>query len=138
MLGVEILVPLGMLLFAAVIVYIVVSTRHKERMELIHRGINPNRPETPSTGTKSLLWGMIFAALGLAGVISFIILGRIEEPAMLFFAMAGLVTGAALLLYHKLTAPQRERAMKLYEKHLEAMSAKIQSAAPVKSEEVEK
>jgi hypothetical protein len=138
MLGVEVLVPLGMLLFAAVIVYIVVSTRHKERMELIHRGINPNRPETPSTGTKSLLWGMIFAALGLAGIIYFIVLGRIEDSDMLFFAIAGFVAGGALLLYHKLTAPQRERAMNLYEKHLEAMSAKVQSAATVKSEEVEK
>jgi hypothetical protein len=133
-----VLVPLGFFALAIAIVYVVITTRHKERMELIHRGINPNRPEAPSTGTKSLLWGMIFVALGLAGVICFIILGRIEEPAMLYFAVAGLVTGGAMLLYHKMTAPQRERAMKLYEKHLEAMSAKIQSAAPVTSEGVEK
>ncbi|HUU28115.1 MAG TPA: hypothetical protein VM123_09905 [archaeon] len=122
----------------ALIVYVVVSRRHAERMELIRQGINPLKPAvaTPSTGSRSMLFGLIFIALGLSGIIYFIVMGEIDDPENLFFAIAGLVTGGAMIFYYWYTTPQRKKALELYEKQL--ATGKFGESAPEEKTEPEK
>ena len=112
--------------FAAIvlIVYFVVSNRHSERMELISQGIRPFAIPAPSSlmGSKSLCWGLILLALGLAGVIIFIINGNMDDIEAVCFIVTVFLVSGALLLYHKLTSGQREWGMRLYERKVNSVS----------------
>ncbi len=72
---------------------------------------------------------MIFAALGLAGLIFYIVMGEIEDPERLFFAISSLVLGGALFAYYRLTMPQRKKAQELMERYMEAMAEQNRAAA---------
>jgi hypothetical protein len=102
---------------ATAIVWIVAMRRHRERIELIRQGINPDsRVEPiPSPGSKALLWGLVSMAFGISGVIYFIVVGEVEKDGALFFSIFGLVVGVAMLLYYRMQAPERERIRKLAE-----------------------
>ncbi|HUU28116.1 MAG TPA: DUF6249 domain-containing protein [archaeon] len=113
----------------ALIVYIIVSQRHKEKMELIEQGVNPVGVPAPGSllGSKSLLWGLIFMALGVSAIIYFIIVGEIEEQEILFPVIAAFFCGGALIFYHRLTARQREWGMRLYEKKITARKPPVKN-----------
>ena len=120
----EVLIPLGIFAAIVLIVYFVVSHRHSEKMELLSQGIMPFCIPAPSSlmGSKSLCWGLIFLALGLAGVILFIINGNMEDIEAVCFIVTVFLLGGALLLYHKLTAGMREWGRRLYEKKVNSVS----------------
>jgi len=114
-----ILIPLGLFGMITAIVIFIASRQHKERMEMISRGINPVRLAPPKTGGKTLLFGLIFIAIGLALLISVLSLGLSRtEHDILFIAPLFLLGGFSLLVYWKLTAGDRERAFRAYERHL--------------------
>lgn len=120
----DVLIPLGVFAAIVLIVYFVVSHRHSEKMELISQGIRPFAIPAPSSliGSKSLCWALILLALGVSGVIIFIINGNMEDIEALCFIVTVFLLGGALLLYHKLTSRQREWGMRLYEKKVNAVS----------------
>lgn len=118
----------------AIIIYISRS-RHNERMKLIERGeytsigrLDVQSPPLP--GRYAMFWGLVILALGLAGIIFFIILG-IDSEWSFFFSLAGLVVGGAMLLYYRLLAPLREKAQKAYDTQLALLEANGKRAVPV-------
>ncbi len=112
----QFLVPLGSFAMVVLILYFVGARRHKERMEMIRQGMPlPGRVSTP--GTIGLGLGLLFVGFGLANVISFIFGfagGGYTLPKGLMFLFGGI----GLLIYYKVTAPQRERVMRLQEKQI--------------------
>lgn len=117
------LVPLGLFAAVAAIVYFVSSYRAQERSELIGRGLSPCLPAPRSLlGSCSLLWGLLFLALGIAAFLYFILVSEVVEREILFLPIAALICGGALLVYHRLTAALREWGMRLYEKKIEILS----------------
>ena len=127
-----ILIPLGAFAMVVLVIYFVGSRRHLERMELIRQGINPTRLQAHAPGTGSLLWGLLFAAVGLALVIFYAAVENDTDA--IGFGLALLFGGAALLVYYKVTAPQRERALKLHEQHLAEISQQLKPKAENKGE----
>jgi len=122
----EVPVTFGVIGAIVLIVCFVVSHRHNEKMALIAQGILPFRIPDPTSllGSKSLCCGLIFIALGLAGVILFIINGNMDDIEAVCFIVTIFLIGGALLLYHKLTSGQREWGMRLYEKMVAGVSDK--------------
>jgi len=117
---VAILIPLGFFAAVVLVVYFVTLRRHAERMEMIRQGFYPKDNIIKIPGTRSLFWGLILIALGIAGIIYFIVIGKIDDPDNLYLVLAACISGAASLLYYRLSAPQRERAMRLYEQQIAA------------------
>ena len=115
----EVLVPLTVFASITAIVIFIASRRHNERMEMIKRGINPVRLAPPKTGGKTLLFGLICIAVGLALLISVLSTGFARtDHDTLSIALMFLLGGVSLLVYWKLTAGDRERALRAYERHL--------------------
>ncbi|MCE5271841.1 hypothetical protein LLH00_11230 [bacterium] len=104
----------------AFIVWVVVSRRHSERIELIKQGINPdsNTLKISLPGDKALGWGLVFLAVGLAGVVSIFL--HYGDEDLFFAAIASTAIGVALLIYYRLTAAQRVRAREIQERLLES------------------
>jgi hypothetical protein len=121
----EVLIPLGLFAAVAGIVYIVVSRRHEEKMELITQGLDPLGIPAPTSllGSQSLLWGLVSLALGLSAFIYFLIMGEVEEPELLYCAISAVVIGLACIAYHKLTKAQRAWGMRLYEKKVDSLKS---------------
>ena len=112
----------AVLLFAfitAIVIYFG-SRRHTERMEMLRRGINPIRVIPPRTGAKTLIIGLLGIAVGLALLISFFIAHR--EEGLIISGLLCAFGGTAFLLYWKMTAGDRERAVRAYERHLEEVT----------------
>lgn len=101
----------------AAVIVILAILRHKQQMELIRHGFNPAGEFPACPGKKSLFWGILFLGFGLALLVSNF--WDFDEDLMLSgFLFMGV--GIALLVYWKLTAPDRERAMRLYEERFSA------------------
>ena len=111
----DILVPFGFFAMIVLIVIFISRYRHNESIELIRKGISPliQMPVIISGG--ALAWGLIFIFLGIALFISYFILGEIE---VLVSALIVASPGAALLVYYKITAPDRERIIRRYEERV--------------------
>lgn len=101
----------------AIVIIVLANLRHQQRLEMIRHGINPDVPAPQSLnypGKKSLLWGLLLTAVGLAAFISSLNGGDHDLNGIgLFLAGAGI----ALLIYWKLTEPDREHARRRYEEH---------------------
>lgn len=89
------------------IVYLIISSRNRERMAMIEHGMEPNQ-QLRGNGKGFLKWGLILLALG-CGIFSANFLDNIgildEEagiPALML--MAG---GSALLAYYKISNSER-------------------------------
>jgi len=110
--------------FAAVVLiaYFTVSRSHKERMELIKQGVNPVSTKVSTPGTASLLWGLLLVAAGIALVIFVIVDGDTDS---LGIGLMFLFGGLGLILYYRITKPQRERAMQLQEQLISAQAAQL-------------
>ena len=121
----------------AVIVIFVTSRNHAERMELIKRGMNPvRRVAPPRTGSKSLFLGLVLAAIGLSLLISCVFSNDFDNEKLTAGLML-LLGGASFLAYWKLTAGDRERAVKAYEQHLENEKMKAEHANTASVEKAE-
>jgi 4-hydroxybenzoate polyprenyltransferase len=105
-----ILVPLGF--FAMITAIAVVSARYRnqERMELIKHGL-ASFPAVPGRG--ALLWGLVLTLAGLGFGLGTIWLGI--HPQLLIASLITVPVGIALLLYHRYTGPDRDKAEQLYQ-----------------------
>lgn len=108
----------------AAVIIVFAILRHRQRMELIRQGINPDTGIPPYPGQRALLFGMLLSLIGLAIIINGILNGDSN------FLRSGLpITGAgiAILLYWKLTAPDRERIKRLFEERYAAGAAETRT-----------
>jgi hypothetical protein len=71
--GDEIIIPIVFFISVAAIWGAIILTRHKERMTIIDKGVNPvdlktmyERSSRPSNPLTSLKWGILFVCVGLA------------------------------------------------------------------------
>ena len=86
------------LLFVGIplLIFFLARNRHRERLALIEKGLNPN-PVTPESGYyKALMWGMLLGGAGLGFIIGvmlekFVHLDGVVFASTIFFAGAGLV-----------------------------------------------
>ena len=117
----DILVPLGFFGGIVAIVIFITSRRNRERIEMIRKGMDPykyiNMPRM-KTGSRTLFWGILAVAIGLALVISSVFIQKNFDRDMLTIALIFLCGGGAMLLYWKLTAKDREHARRLQEEHI--------------------
>ncbi|MEA2064616.1 MAG: DUF6249 domain-containing protein [Gemmatimonadota bacterium] len=118
----------------AIIIYIIYS-RHQQRMELIRTGnisslTKPDVQSPPHPGRQALLWGLVFVGLGLAGLITYVVAPPLPyDREVIFFPLAGIVMGGAMLLYYRLLAPLREKAARAYETQLAILEEKTRQEA---------
>jgi len=117
----DILVPLGFFGSIVAIVIFITSRRNRERIEMIRKGMDPykyiNIPRM-KTGSRTLFWGILAVAIGLALVISSVFIQKNFDRDMMTFALLSMFGGGAMLLYWKLIAKDREHARRLQEEHL--------------------
>ncbi|MDP2982513.1 MAG: hypothetical protein Q8O92_04190 [Candidatus Latescibacter sp.] len=110
----------------ATIIILVARMRHQQKLELIRRGMNPNILELNYPGKRALFWGILLTALGIAGCVGAVVL---EAPPLGNTSLLVLAAGIAVLIYWKLTAREREREKKLYEKFFTPTSGMKQTQA---------
>ncbi len=121
----------------AATIMVLARFRHRQRMELIRKGIYPVTAMPVYPGNKSLFLGFLFTGIGLAHIVAMLVTGEYHD-------MAGgiilLGAGIAFLAYWKLTAPDRERDRGIYEERIGAVIKTnwMTGAAPRVHEETEK
>lgn len=83
------------------IVYVVMSTRHRERMAMIERGINPDEGSNKPDREKSLKNGMqlIAVAIGLGCGYLLDTYTNIQQP-WVYFGPVILCVGVVMLIYY--------------------------------------
>jgi len=119
-----------------------------QNVELIRRGIKPNDKRTQRQslrhlglsipGQYSIIFGIFFLSLGLGFVISFLISGLWQNDHYmggLAFSLASLLAGIGCIAHWKLTAPQRERALKFQEEMLRSQDFDLNSEPEKQPEE---
>jgi len=112
---VAILVSLGFFGMVVMVIYLGVSRKHTERVELIKRGINPEKYDIKLPGKLGLPFGVVFLALGIGPLVAQLITGDWQHTDELGLALASLVGGIGFIVYWKMTAADRERALKIKE-----------------------
>lgn len=100
----------GIAFFAAVfgIIYVIVTARHRQRMAMIEKGMNPGA-EAPPEMHKSLRNGMVLVGIGLGLFLGYLMDtympgygpdGDMGDTPLPYFMMVLLCGGAALIAYH--------------------------------------
>ncbi|MBW7995245.1 MAG: hypothetical protein FVQ81_01490 [Candidatus Glassbacteria bacterium] len=111
-------IPIAGFAALVLIVYFGVTRKHSENVELIKRGINPEKYNIKLPGRLGLPFGVVFLALGLGFLIAMIATGKMYHTNELGWALASLIGGIGLIIYWKMTASDRERALKIKEELL--------------------
>lgn len=128
-----VLVPIIAITFSfgvpALVIIILAVLWHRQRIEMIRSGINPNTQSINYPGKKSLLWGLLLTMGGIAFII-YGFTGSDHDISGFGLFLAG--AGIALLVYWKMTEPDRERARRLYEEHFMTPPADQPSPSPIK------
>ena len=109
------------IVFAAIaaVIIVVAMYRHKERMKMIQNGKYPyTRIPQARYGSTTLLFGLIVIGVGLALLISSVLIMRHFDRGLMMASLILLFGGGATLLYWKLTAKDREFARRIHQEHL--------------------
>lgn len=99
----EILIPLGSFAMIFGIVYISITSRHRQRMLMIEKGIDPGgfgQKELPFRGLRN---GMFMVAVGLGlfvGQVTAPMFGEAQESPLPHFIFMLVFGGAALVAHH--------------------------------------
>ncbi len=106
----------------------VASRHHVERMELIrlghyHRVMPGNRPKT---GSVSLFFGLLLAFFGIALLLSAILLQDMDRD-MVTGSLLFIFSGGAMLIYWRLTAKDRDEAMRIAREQYRILEAEAKS-----------
>ena len=88
------------------VVYLIYTTRHRERMALLERGETAEIFQSSANRNDSLKWGLVAIGSGIGLLIGNILaaIGLQEEVA--FFSMLLIFGGAGLLLHYLLLAKE--------------------------------
>ena len=119
----EHLVPLVLFGCVTGIIIFIASRRHRERIELIKKDKFSylHTPAPPKTGSKSLFLGIFAVGIGLALLLSAVLVQNSDRD-MITGSLLCLFGGGAMLLYWKLTAKDREYARRMTEEQLARLS----------------
>ncbi len=112
------MIPIAGCAMIVLIVYFGVTRKHAENIELIKRGINPEKYNIKLPGKLGLPFGVVFLALGIGPLIAMIVTGQVLKTSNadeLGLALASLIGGIGFIIYWKMTADDRERALKIKE-----------------------
>jgi len=126
-------VPFVIVAATLIIVLYTSSRRHRERMEMLRRGMSPSiisAVHVSKPGNKSLLAGLLCCAEGIA-LLSAMFLSDYDQGGLFISGWLCFFTGGALLLYWKFTAKHREYRRRLHEECF------AKSAAPDKGNSAE-
>ncbi len=109
--GVEVLIPIVFFLMIAGIWGFTLLTRHKERMTMIEKGLKPEdmkalyeRGTLRVNPLSSLKWGMIFVAVGIAGVIGMYIRHITFVDEGIYPALMAIFGGSALIRFYSIAS----------------------------------
>ena len=100
----EILIPIAMFAMIFGIVYVSITSRNRERMAMIEKGIDPAIFKSQNPEHRSLRIGMLLVGVSVGLVIGYMLntyAGVKEELA--YFSMAFLFGGLSLILYYFFT-----------------------------------
>lgn len=90
--------------FAAFLVYMFFSSRHRERMALIESGKDAGIFSGVSRGLASLKWGLVLTMIGIGLAIGlYIDIGRDHDGPVATFPMVFIFAGIGLLSFYFLT-----------------------------------
>ena len=105
-------VPFLSLMTIVIIVLYITSRRHRERMELIKRGIHPYSlsGRSSQTANRTLFFGLLGTASGLAFFLASFFISAHDKDGMVVAGLFCLFGGLALLGYWKLTGKDRLKA----------------------------
>lgn len=83
------------------VVYLFFSTRHKQRMAMIEKGVSAELFNKTDKTRNALKWGMVLIGTGLGLFAGYLLdeYAGFPEP-LPYFAMIGLFGGAALVAYY--------------------------------------
>ncbi|GAB6278867.1 MAG: hypothetical protein STSR0006_08660 [Lentimicrobium sp.] len=98
----EILIPLGF--FAMVVAIVYLALKQKERMAMIHRGMDPSLSNIDNSSVHQLRLGLIFIGIALGFLLGdvFSSLHWLEEW-VAYVSMVSIFTGIAFVLGYYLT-----------------------------------
>ena len=109
----------GFFLIAGItaIVLFRISRSHREHMAMIEKNLyHPTLPKAPfRMNARSLFFGLLLSGFGAAGFLNLLLIGSCERGGYTF-SLVTLFTGISLLVYWKITAPDRQYAKMLYDK----------------------
>ena len=89
-------------------VILIARYRHKERMGLIEKGINPLIIAPSNRSGRTLFWGLILSGAGLAGIINVMLQPPSDVKIPFFIFTMAFFCGIAILIYRRLNASQRK------------------------------
>ena len=111
----KLFVPLMLLIVVILvvsIVYIIVSSRHKEKMAMIKRGLQPEPINRQRNLMEIFKWGLFLFSLGLGFLCAFLVdhlvLPNMDATEPLYPAMVGIFGGSALMLFYTLFKRKKE------------------------------
>jgi hypothetical protein len=115
-------IPFLTLLVIMIITLYVISRRHRERMEMIRKGINPFDIKAPNkkTGSNRILFlGLLGTFAGLALAMSAGLIQRRFDPDMMTAGLLFMSSGISFIIYWKLTSSQRENNSREFDKYFD-------------------
>jgi hypothetical protein len=115
----------------AAVIIIMAILKHRQKMEMVRQGINPNADIPAYPGKGPLLWGMILTGLGVALIASALYESKHDH---MRFGFLFLGAGIGLLLYWKISVPERNRAIQLYEKRMRMEKEYTSERRPAQTE----
>jgi len=117
----DVFVPLGFFAMITLISYWVLINRHREKMELIKKGINPINSPIPGSKFLQYTYGVFLTSLlisfmGIGFFVSGFITGQygLSVPGGILLGL-----GVGGLSFWKLTEKERKKALELLENHME-------------------
>jgi|GEM_PF-2309738 len=113
----DIIMPIIVFPSIVLIVYFLVSRYHATRVEMIRQGINPLKYGIRVPGQGMVVWGIIFLSLGIGGIVGIIVKGA-PNFLSIVFSVASVLGGIGFISYWKVSAADRERALRMKERML--------------------
>ncbi len=108
-------IPVLFIIFGSIVMIIQITTRHKERMSMVMKGLTPDEVKAYLTQSipqrdslTSLKWGIIFVFTGLAVLIGNFLHERYSVDDGVIVGMVCMFAGIALLLFYGIAA-KREK-----------------------------
>ena len=94
-------VPITFIAATALVLWIFITNRNKERMALIEKGADAGLFKTKSNRLTTLKWGMLFIGVGIGILLGNIIANSTSlEEEVSYFSMIFLFGGGSLISYY--------------------------------------
>lgn len=126
-------IPFLTLLVIMIITLFVISRRHRERMEMIRKGINPFEisPQIKKNGGNKILFlGLLGTFAGFALAISAGLIQRRFDPDMMTAGLLFMASGISFIIYWKLTSSQRENNNREFDNYFNSKDKNSDSKNP--------